>query len=135
MKPPFTIGKLAREAGVNVETVRYYQRVGLLDEPEKPVRGYRRYSGGMLDRILFIRRAKQLGFSLEEIGELLELGEDHCGDVRIRAERKRLRIREQIADLRAMSSTLDDLISACKAGQDDTHCPIIETLVRRDQNR
>ena len=135
MKSSLTIGKLAKEAGVSVETVRYYQRVGLLDEPEKPIRGYRRYSGGMLDRILFIRRAKQLGFSLEEIKELLELGEGHCSDVRVRAERKRRLIREQISDLRAMSSTLDDLISACKAGQDDTHCPIIETLVRRGPRR
>lgn len=135
MKSSLTIGKLAREAGVNVETVRYYQRVGLLEEPEKPAQGYRRYSTGMLERILFIRRAKQLGFSLEEIRELLDLGEGHCSDVRIRAERKRQRIREQIVDLRAMARTLDELIVACKVGQDDTHCPIIETLVRSHRSR
>ncbi len=135
MNRQFTIGTLAREAGVNVETVRYYQRVGLLDEPEKPARGYRRYDAATLARVRFIRRAKQLGFSLEEIGELLELGDGHCSDVRARAERKHRRIREQIADLRAMARTLEGLIAACKAGQNETHCPIIETLVRRDQGR
>ncbi len=131
MKSSLTIGKLARKAGVNVETVRYYQRVGLLELPERPAAGFRGYSDEVFERIVFIRRAKELGFSLQEIRELLELGEGHCADVRLRAEHKRAAIREKIADLRAMSRTLDELIAACKAGADSAECPLIESLARR----
>ena len=126
-----TIGRLARAAGVNVETVRYYQRLGLVDEPAKPESGFRHYSADTLDRIVFIKRAQQLGFRLEEIRELLELGDGHCADVRNRAEEKRGQIEAQIRDLRAMRATLDKLIAACRAGRGDAHCPIVETLARR----
>ena len=126
-----TIGRLARAAGVNVETVRYYQRLGLVDEPAKPERGYRHYPVDTLDRIVFIKRAQQLGFRLEEIRELLELGDGRCADVRTRAEEKRRQIEAQIRDLRAMRATLDELIAACRAGRGDAHCPIVETLARR----
>ena len=125
-----TIGRLARAAGVNVETVRYYQRLGLVDEPAKPERGYRHYPADTLDRIVFIKRAQQLGFRLEEIRELLELGDGHCADVRTRAEEKRRQIAAQIRDLQAMEATLDKLIAACRAGRGDAHCPIVETLAR-----
>ena len=70
-----TIGRLAQSAGVNVETIRYYQRVGLLKEPEKPAYGYRHYPPDTVARIRFIKRAQQLGFTLEEISELLSLGD------------------------------------------------------------
>ena len=102
-----TIGRLARAAGVNVETVRYYQRLGLVGEPAKPESGFRHYPADTLDRIVFIKRAQQLGFRLEEIRELLELGDGHCADVRNRAEEKRGQIEAQIRDLRAMRATLD----------------------------
>lgn len=125
-----TIGRLARAAGVNVETVRYYQRLGLVDEPPKPESGFRHYSADALDRIVFIKRAQQLGFRLEEIRELLELGDGRCADVRAKAEQKRCQIEAQIRDLRAMGATLDELIAACRAGRRDTHCPIVETLAR-----
>ena len=125
-----TIGRLARAAGVNVETVRYYQRLGLVDEPPKPESGFRHYSADALDRIVFIKRAQQLGFRLEEIRELLELGDGRCADVRAKAEQKRRQIEAQIRDLRAMGATLDELIAACRAGRRDTHCPIVETLAR-----
>ncbi len=126
-----TIGRLARAAGVNVETVRYYQRLGLVDEPPKPESGFRHYPADTLDRIVFIKRAQQLGFRLEEIRELLELGDGHCADVRAKAEQKRRQIEAQIRDLRAMGATLDELIAACRAGRGDTRCPIVATLARR----
>lgn len=131
MPPPLTIGRLARAAGVNVETVRYYQRVGLVTEPPKPVAGYRHYPPATVDRIRFIKRAQKLGFSLAEISELLELGDGHCADVRSRAEHKRSVIDRQIADLTALRDTLDDLIHACREDE-HTACPIVETLARPD---
>ena len=126
-----TIGRLARAAGVNVETVRYYQRLGLVDEPARPESGFRHYSTDTLDRIVFIKRAQQLGFRLAEIRELLELGDGQCADVRSRAEEKRSQIEAQIRDLQAMGATLDKLIAACRAGRGDAHCPIVQTLARR----
>ncbi len=128
MSNPLTIGHLARAAGVNVETVRYYQRVGLIQEPQKPPTGYRVYQPESVDRIKFIKRAQPLGFSLQEIAELLALGDAHCDDVRLRAEQKRLHIDQQIQDLKNLRKTLDKLIRSCQADQDKVHCPIVETL-------
>jgi len=128
MKTPLTIGRLARMADVNVETVRYYQRIGLVPEPEKPAQGFRTYPLETIARIRFIRRAQQLGFSLKEIRELLELGDGHCADVRVRAEEKRARVDDRIQELQALLATLDDLIGACRQGRDDAHCPIVESL-------
>lgn len=122
-----TIGRLAREAGVNVETVRYYQRVGLIREPERPPVGYRVYPAATVDRLRFIRRAQQLGFSLREIAELLELGDGHCADVRSRAEQKLAAIERQISDLSALHDTLSRLVATCGPGR-RAHCPIIESL-------
>lgn len=125
-----TIGRLAEQTGVNVETVRYYQRIGLIAEPAKPsTGGYRIYPDTTASRIKFIKRAQQLGFSLQEIAELLELGDGHCRDVRLRAEEKSSKIAEQIRDLQALQATLTQLINACCAGQDNQTCPIVETLV------
>ena len=123
-----TIGRLASAAGVNVETIRYYQRIGLINKPEKPHHGFRIYSTQALDKIKFTKRAQQLGFSLVEIVELLELGSENCCDVRNRAEKKRDKIVKQIEDLQALHSTLDELISACLSGKNNQKCPIVETL-------
>ncbi len=128
MNKPLTIGRIARTAGVNVETIRYYQRVGIVVEPAKPLDGYRTYSPDTVDRIRFIKRAQQLGFSLHEISELLELGDGHCDDVRHHAEEKRTIIDQQINDLQKMRETLDALIQACQCDGDTSHCPIVETL-------
>jgi len=125
-----TIGRLARAAGVNVETVRYYQRIGLIAEPPRPAQGFRSYPPGTVERITFIKRAQALGFSLAEIGELLELGDGRCADVRARAEAKRAMVAARIGELEALRDTLDALIEACRAGHDETHCPIVETLAR-----
>jgi MerR family mercuric resistance operon transcriptional regulator len=131
-QPEFTIGRLAAAAGVNVETVRYYQRIGLIYEPKKPKQGFRKYPNETLEHIRFVKRAQQLGFSLHEIAELLELGEGHCRDVRIRAEKKRDKIEKQIKDLQALQDTLNQLIRACHAGKGKQKCPIVETLLAED---
>jgi len=129
MKKSLTIGFLARAANVNVETIRYYQRFGLIDEPVKPLDGYRVYPAETVDRLRFIKRAKQLGFSLKEITELLDLGEGHCDDIRIRAETKRAHVDEQIKDLKKLKNTLDTLIKSCQTESGTARCPIVETLV------
>jgi len=128
MGKSLTIGYLARAAEVNVETVRYYQRFGIIDEPQKPIDGYRIYPTETVDRIRFIKRAQQLGFSLKEIAELLDLGDGHCDDVRLRAEEKQAHIDAQIKDLRKLRKTLDKLIKACQSDSNTAHCPIVETL-------
>ena len=128
MTTSLTIGALARAANVNVETIRYYQRVGLIKEPRKPPSGYRHYPDESVARIRFIKRAQQLGFSLQEIAQLLQLGDGRCADVRQRAEEKREQIDKQIQDLTKLRTTLDSLIQACQKGKDEQPCPIVQTL-------
>lgn len=112
--PPtgLTIGRLARSAGVHIETIRYYQRRGLLPLPPKPPGNMRRYPPATLARLRFIKRAQELGFTLREIGDLLRLSAGECGQTRSLAERKRDDIAVHIKDLRA---------HAARAGEIDTH--------------
>lgn len=126
-----TIGRLAKQVGVNVETIRYYQRIGLIEEPPTPLNGFRKYPHETAENILFIKRAQGLGFSLQEIAELLKIGDGHCDEVRGRAEKKRNKIDEQIRDLKALRKTLDQLICECSNGKDSTHCPIVESLLEK----
>ena len=126
----FTIGALARTAGVNVETIRYYQRRSLLPKPGKPVAGYRRYPAETLARLRFIKRAQELGFTLREIAELLALGSASCRETQRLAEHKRADIEARMKDLRAMRRTLNRLIKSCRAGG-ATACPIIDSLSRK----
>lgn len=132
MNKPLTIGFLAKAASVNIETIRYYQRIGLITEPDKPLKGYRIYPTETLKRIKFIKRAQQLGFNLKEVAELLQLGDsnskDQCSDVRQRAELKREHIDQQINDLKNLRSTLTQLINSCKSNKRNQHCAIVETL-------
>ncbi len=123
-----TISIAAEQAGVNIETIRYYQRIGLIDEPAKPVSGYRLYTDEVIMRIRFIKRAQQLGFRLQEISELMELNDGQCEDVRTRAEQKRRQINQQITDLKNLRTTLDELIETCHSDGGSGHCPIIENL-------
>lgn len=125
---PLTIGRLARELGINVETVRYYERRGLIRKPPKPMGGYRIYDPDTRRRIRFIKRAQALGFQLGEIAELLALGEGHCSDVRELAEAKRDRIDDKIRSLTALRNSLEALIQACHNGKGDTACPIVHAL-------
>lgn len=124
-----TIGRLARAAGVNIETIRYYQRRGLLAVPRKPPGGVRRYPPDMLERLRFIRRAQELGFSLREIIDLLALGDGSCRETRSIAERHLAEIESRIADLESMRITLGRLIRTCRAGNRPP-CPIIASLKR-----
>jgi len=123
-----TIGQLARRAGINVETIRYYERRGLIQRPLKPANGYRRYGGDVLARLQFIRRAKTLGFTLDEIGHLLDLSQGDCIEMRTLAEQKLDSVRVKIKDLERLAIVLDELVRQCDERVDNAHCPIIETL-------
>jgi MerR family mercuric resistance operon transcriptional regulator len=123
-----TIGGLAREVGVGVETIRYYHRLGLLQEPPKHGNARRRYPPEVALRLRFIRRAQTLGFTLREIGELLSLGTAHCDTTRSLAERKLLAIEERLAELEAAHRSLRALIRYCKGDQGD-HCGLFAALL------
>lgn len=124
-----TIGRLAAEAGVNVETIRYYQRRGLVPEPDRPINGQRRYAGDAVSRVRFIKRAQLLGFTLEEVGSLLELDAAHaCAETRELAERKIEVIERKLGDLRAMRKALTSLVRECGTGTSKRACPIIRAL-------
>jgi MerR family mercuric resistance operon transcriptional regulator len=124
-----TIGRLAEEAGVNVETIRYYQRRGLMPEPDKPMQGHRRYAGDAVKRVRFIKRAQVLGFTLEEIGSLLDLDEAHaCAGTRDLAANKLQVIEAKLADLKAMRKALTALMRQCDSGAARGSCPIIHAL-------
>jgi MerR family mercuric resistance operon transcriptional regulator len=127
MREGMTISQLARAARVNVETIRYYQRRGLLPQPGKPLQGYRRYPEPTLARLRFIKRAQELGFTLREITDLLKLGEGSCQETRVIAEHKRADIEARLRDLETMRLTLEKLIRSCRAGS-LPYCPIIESL-------
>lgn len=126
--PALTISRLAREAGVGVETIRYYQRVGLLDEPPKPAQGYRVYPQQALGRLHFIARAKQLGFTLNEIKDLLLLDNADCRQTQDIASQKLESIRARISDLSAMAESLQQLIQTCQGAETAEACPIIDSL-------
>jgi MerR family mercuric resistance operon transcriptional regulator len=128
---PLTIGQVARRASIGVETVRFYERRGLLEEPPRKESGYRQFSEDVVDRLRFIRRAKGLGFSLKEIAELIALRLDPtttCGDVRRRAKAKVADIEAKIRDLERMKQALLKLSTACKGRGPLSQCSILEAL-------
>ena len=125
-----TIGRLAKQAAVGIDTVRFYERRGLLPEPSRTAAGYRLYSDETVARIRFIRRAKSLGFNLDEIGNLLEL-HDRGGQksaVKQLTQRKLEQIDAKIADLSRIRDVLRELEGECSGSGDVNGCPIIETL-------
>jgi len=129
MASELTIGRVAKLAGVNVETVRYYQRRGLLAEPDKPHMGYRRYPADIVKHIRFIKRAQALGFTLEEITELLRLEEARaCAETRDLAAHKMQLIEQKLTDLTAMRKALAGLVQQCDRKQPAKECPIIQVL-------
>lgn len=126
-----TIGRLARQAGVNLETVRYYERRGLLPRPPRSASGYRLFPAEAARRLKFIRRAQELGFSLGEIRELLSLRASASAkstDVRRRAEAKIADIDAKIRSLDSMKRTLRKLTNACEGCGPIAECPILESL-------
>ncbi len=125
----YTIGELARGAGISVETVRFYERRGLLAQPGRPARGIRRYDERSARRLQFIRHAKTLGFTLKEIGDMLSLAADGpspCAEVQRLAEDKLVLLRVKRASLRFMEAALEDLLETCRRQVDRTHCPVLE---------
>lgn len=125
----FTIGRLAGSAGVNVETVRYYQRRGLMAVPVAEHGRMRRYADDSLRRLRFIKRAQQLGFTLEEIGQLLKLSEMRgCSSICAVGERRLADIEKKIADLMAMQRSLQHLVGACRTNPQEAPCPLVESI-------
>lgn len=123
-----TIGKLAKQTGVTIETIRHYQRIGLLPEPDKPDSGYRCYSADAITRIHFIKRAQQAGFTLKEIATLLSLDGAHCADVRQLAEQKCLQIDQQIKNLTALRQVLGTLVNDCQQTASTARCAILDAF-------
>ena len=129
MPEDLTIGRVARAAEVNVETIRYYHRRGLLDEPAKPSSGRRRYSSDAVRRVCFIKRAQQLGFTLEEVKGLLRLEDGrNCARTRLLAEQKLTVIEQRLVTLARMRKLLKALIAECTRGKRRRSCPIITAL-------
>jgi MerR family mercuric resistance operon transcriptional regulator len=130
-----TIGKIARSAGFAIDTVRYYEREGLLDKPARSASGYRHYRPDVIARLRFIRQAKELGFSLHEIKELLSLrvapGKS-CADVKARAEAKIADVEQRIAQLNRMKRALTKLATACSGRGPTSDCPILEAMETRE---
>ena len=126
-----TIGQLAKQADVGVETVRFYERKGLLEEPDRRPSGYRQYDEGVVRRLKFIRRAKELGFTLKEIKELLSLKIDPsttCADVKQRAETKIEDIEGKIRTLQRMKRSLVKVTKSCSGSGPTSECPILDAI-------
>lgn len=124
-----TIGAFAKAAGVNVETIRFYQRRGLLQQPTKPYGGIRRYGAADVARLRFVKSAKYLGFNLDEIGELLRLEDGtHCREASVLGELKLRSVREKLAGLTRMETALSGLVRACHARKGNVSCPLIASL-------
>ena len=123
------IGELSRRAGCTDETIRYYERIGLLPAPARRGR-YRNYGASDVERLVFVRRARELGFTLDDVGALLRLagaGSRACGEVRSLAAHHLADVRAKIAELRRMETALANSVRRCDAGEAPS-CPMIETL-------
>jgi MerR family mercuric resistance operon transcriptional regulator len=129
-----TISGLARAAGVNVETIRFYQRRGLLAEPDKPLGGIRRYGETELARVRFIKAAQRIGFTLDEVAQLLQLDDGtRCSEARAIAERKLADVRRRLQDLQRIEAVLAQLVDRCAASRGKVSCPLIAALQPPDQ--
>ena len=126
-----TIGKIAKRTSLNVQTIRFYERAGLLEEAQRTPSGYRQFEENTVERIQFIRKAQKIGYSLEEIKELLFLRvseESPCDRMRLMTEVKIVEINEKMRDLRDLKSRLERLVGQCEAGGPEGNCPILESL-------
>ena len=129
MTEPLTIGTLAKQAGVNVETVRFYQRRRLLDEPDKPPGGIRRYTQTHARRLRFIKEAQKLGFGLDEVADLLALEDGRqCREVEEIAGHKLAIVRERMVQLRKIEKLLAVLLGRCHGNRGKLQCPLIASL-------
>ncbi len=127
------IGEIAKRSGVGVETIRYYEREGLLQKPERRPSGYRQYDESTLDRLEYIRQSKELGFTLTEIRELLELSFSAagcCQHIRQRAEKKLSSIEDKIRTLKQMKRSLGKIVEHCQATHHSDDCPLFHKTKR-----
>jgi MerR family mercuric resistance operon transcriptional regulator len=125
----YTIGQIARAAGVNVETVRFYHRRGLLTLPGRAYGAVRRYGDESLARLRFIRRAQRLGFTLDEVSTLLQLNDGrNCSTARELAERKLAAVEDRLKDLSALRDQLSSLVRRCRTERGKVRCPLIDAL-------
>jgi Hg(II)-responsive transcriptional regulator len=130
-----SIGQVARRAGVGVETVRFYEREGLLEEPPRRASGYRQYSEEVVTRLHFIKRAQQLGFSLKEITELLLLRVDaqtSCEEVKHRTEAKIAEVERKLVELQRMRQALFQVHSLCTGLGPASRCPMLDALNQQE---
>jgi MerR family mercuric resistance operon transcriptional regulator len=128
----FPIGVLSEQSGVNIETIRYYERVSLLPKPARSAGGYRLYRSSDSNRLCFIRRARDLGFSLDEIRRLLDLADQKsrsCRRVHDIAVDHLVEVRAKVAELRRMERVLGTMVKACAQGMIPA-CPLLETLAQ-----
>ena len=132
MKPAqdkLSIGSFARAAGVNVETIRFYQRKGLLLEPARPLGGIRRYGKAEVARVKFVKSAQRLGFSLDEVAQLLRLDDGtHCSEAAGLAALRLADVRSRLADLMRMEAALAALVKQCSTYHGSVSCPLIASL-------
>jgi MerR family mercuric resistance operon transcriptional regulator len=129
----FTISKLAQAVGVNVETIRFYQRRGLLAEPAKPLGGIRRYGEAEVARVLFVKSAQRIGFTLDEIAQLLQLDDGtQCKEARAIAEHKLADVRKRLQDLQRIEAALAQLVDRCASRRGQVSCPLIAALQPTD---
>jgi MerR family transcriptional regulator, mercuric resistance operon regulatory protein len=129
-KPEFAIGALARASGVKIETIRYYERIRVMPPPERSAGGYRLYTADHLKRLTFVRRGRELGFTLDELRRLLQLVDGHsytCAEVRALTLGHVTEIRRKIADLRRLEHVMTDIASRC-SGRRTPDCPIVDAL-------
>ncbi|TAM48994.1 MAG: Hg(II)-responsive transcriptional regulator [Paraburkholderia sp.] len=124
-----TIGAFAKAAGVNVETIRFYQHKGLLATPERPYGSIRRYSDADVERVKFVKAAQRLGFSLDEVGQLLTLEDGtHCSEAAELATQRLIDVRAKLADLARIEAALSRLVSECHSHPGNVSCPLIAAL-------
>lgn len=129
MSATYTIGTLAKHSGVNVETIRYYQRRGLVGEPDKPLGGIRRYTDSHVRRLKFIRKAQALAFSLDDVGGLLALEDGrHCREAENLGSKKLAIVRERMAQLGKVEKALATLVEQCCRNRGKVRCPLIFAL-------
>jgi MerR family transcriptional regulator, mercuric resistance operon regulatory protein len=129
--PRLSVGAFADAAGVNVETIRFYQRKGLLPTPDRAYGTTRRYGGSDVARVRFVKSAQRLGFTLEEIRSLLTLDDGtHCAEARVLAEQKLIDVRGKLDDLRRIETALSRLAERCGASRGTITCPLIAALHR-----
>ena len=127
------LGALAQAARVNIETVRFYQRKGLVGEPNKPYGSIRRYGTDDLSRIRFIKSAQSLGFSLDEVAQLLKLEDGtHCVEAKEIAEQKLVNVRSKLADLKSIEKVLSGLVKKCDISRGSVCCPLIDSIQQGD---